>query len=108
MRGLGWGGEEASARPGAGLSLLPAWLPRLGHCFGTDVREQTHSWNWPAQATQGFFPPPPSSSPVPTPALLFFPSSCKTKTLLLSRVQELQPNGRSRRGRLQGWDTGAA
>lgn len=39
---------------------------------------------------------------------LIFSFSLQNQNTTLSRVQELRPNGRSRQGRLQDWDTGAA
>ena len=102
QRRLGWG-KEASSRPGAGLSLLPAWLPRLGHCFGTDVREHIPGTGQ-HRPLKGFSLLLPFLSPPHTRASIF-PSCCKTKTLH-SRVQELRPNGRSQRRR--GWDMEAA
>lgn len=79
--------------PSPGLAASPGSL--LWHPC-----PRTHSWNWPAQAAKGFFPPPPApSSPSPRPVpphtrLFIFPSCCRTKTPH-SRVQELQPNGGS-------------
>lgn len=79
--------------PSPGLAVSPGSL--LWHPC-----PRTHSWNWPAQAAKGIFPPlppPPSPSPRPVPPhtrLFIFPSCCRTKTPH-SRVQELQPNGRS-------------
>ena len=73
------GGEEASSCPGAGLSLLPAWPPRLGHCFGTDVRERIPGTGQP-RPLKGFSLLLPLPLLSPHPPFFFFSSRCKTKT----------------------------
>lgn len=100
--------EEESSHPGAGLSLLPAWPPRLGHCLGTNVPEHIPGTGQ-YRRLKGFplllpLPRPVPSHPTP-PRPFIFPSRCKTKTPH-SPVRELQPNGRSWQRRV--WDMGAA
>lgn len=88
--------EEASSRPGASLPLLPAaWPPGslLWHRCPS-----THSWNWPAQAAKGFFPPPPSPCPSPHPPFYFSFSQQNQNTAFMSsgataKWQELAVEG---------------
>lgn len=73
--------KEASSHPGAGLSLLPAWLPRLGHCFGVDVPEHIPGTSQ-HRRLQGFSLLLPVFLPIlssPTPSLLFFLLAAKPK-----------------------------
>ena len=64
---MGEGGELSPwsrPLPSPGLAASPGSL--LWHRC-----PRTHSWNWPAQAAQGFFPPPPFPLPSPHPRFNF-------------------------------------
>lgn len=101
--------EAGSSCPRAWPLPLPAWLPRPGHGFGTDVPEHIPGTGQ-HRRLKGFSlllplpllsccPGPPHTRPFFPPFLL----QNQTKTRH-SGAQELQPKGRSWRGR--GWDTG--
>lgn len=93
-------GEEESSRPGAGLSLLPAWPPRLGHCFGTDVPEHIPGTGQHRQL-KGFPLLLPLVLPLlshPTPSLLFFLLAAKPKQCIHEFRSYSQMAGAGSRG----------